>query len=176
MKLITDNCHSTESCSSLFSLNDLCSVPHHNSATLCNDIMTWLCNSCSFEITAKHFQEFARCLQLPGVCWVCKWALNKLKKVIGPNATAEVKHNIQMPVCRSPCARTHSAVLFDFTERDDEAEGRLRWEWPLEVFVPQICEGTPRATSGGTHYHWWCEDDLCQHSSLQVSQQPIYVV
>ncbi|XP_031697279.1 antimicrobial peptide NK-lysin-like [Anarrhichthys ocellatus] len=27
--------------------------------------------------------------KLPGVCWACKWALKKVKKVIGPNATAE---------------------------------------------------------------------------------------
>nr|AWT04747.1 NK-lysin [Oplegnathus fasciatus] len=27
--------------------------------------------------------------KLPGLCWACKWALNKVKKVIGPNATAE---------------------------------------------------------------------------------------
>ncbi|TNN55321.1 hypothetical protein EYF80_034453 [Liparis tanakae] len=25
----------------------------------------------------------------PGLCWVCKWSLNKVKKAIGPNATAE---------------------------------------------------------------------------------------
>lgn len=113
-----------------------------------------LCNSCSFEITATHFHEFAsRCLQLPGVCWACKWALNKLKKAIGPNATAEVKHNIRTSACASPYARTHRTALFDFTERDDEVEGRLRRDWPLEVFVPQICEGTPWAVSGGTHYH-----------------------
>ncbi|XP_047467922.1 antimicrobial peptide NK-lysin-like [Mugil cephalus] len=26
---------------------------------------------------------------IPGKCWACKWALNKVKKVVGPNATAE---------------------------------------------------------------------------------------
>lgn len=33
-------------------------------------------------------------LQLPGTCWTCKWVLNKVKKVIGPNVTAEVKLSI----------------------------------------------------------------------------------
>ncbi|XP_022052143.1 NK-lysin tandem duplicate 4 [Acanthochromis polyacanthus] len=27
--------------------------------------------------------------KLPGICWACKWALKKVKKVIGPNATAK---------------------------------------------------------------------------------------
>ncbi|XP_068436888.1 antimicrobial peptide NK-lysin-like [Clinocottus analis] len=27
--------------------------------------------------------------KLPSMCWACKWALKKVKKVIGPNATAE---------------------------------------------------------------------------------------
>ncbi|XP_030299163.1 antimicrobial peptide NK-lysin-like [Sparus aurata] len=27
--------------------------------------------------------------KIPGICWACKWALNKVKKVIGPNATTE---------------------------------------------------------------------------------------
>ncbi|XP_022606786.1 antimicrobial peptide NK-lysin-like [Seriola dumerili] len=26
---------------------------------------------------------------VPGVCWVCEWALNKVKKDIGPNTTSE---------------------------------------------------------------------------------------
>lgn len=27
--------------------------------------------------------------KLPGICWACKWALDKVKKIMGPNATAQ---------------------------------------------------------------------------------------
>ncbi|KAK2891856.1 NK-lysin tandem duplicate 4 [Channa argus] len=27
--------------------------------------------------------------KIPGMCWACKWAMNKVKKIIGKNATAE---------------------------------------------------------------------------------------
>nr|WMX21241.1 NK-lysin [Nibea albiflora] len=27
--------------------------------------------------------------KIPGLCWACKWSLNKVKRVIGPNTTAE---------------------------------------------------------------------------------------
>ncbi|XP_070776561.1 NK-lysin tandem duplicate 4 [Enoplosus armatus] len=37
--------------------------------------------------------------KLPGVCWACKWALNKVKKTIGPNATAESLTSKLMSVC-----------------------------------------------------------------------------
>nr|ARS25035.1 NK-lysin [Lateolabrax japonicus] len=37
--------------------------------------------------------------RLPGICWGCKWALNKLKKSIGPNATAEKLTSKLKSVC-----------------------------------------------------------------------------
>ncbi|XP_076605126.1 antimicrobial peptide NK-lysin-like [Chaetodon auriga] len=37
--------------------------------------------------------------RLPGVCWACKWALNKVKKVMGPNATAESVTSKLKSVC-----------------------------------------------------------------------------
>nr|QGR15361.1 NK-lysin [Trachinotus ovatus] len=36
---------------------------------------------------------------LPGICWACKWALNKVKKVIGSNATAESVKSKLSSIC-----------------------------------------------------------------------------
>uniref|UniRef100_A0A3B4GUN2 Saposin B-type domain-containing protein n=1 Tax=Pundamilia nyererei TaxID=303518 RepID=A0A3B4GUN2_9CICH len=38
-------------------------------------------------------------LQLPGKCWACKWILNKVKKLAGPNATAESLKSKLLSVC-----------------------------------------------------------------------------
>ncbi|XP_037342601.2 antimicrobial peptide NK-lysin-like [Pungitius pungitius] len=38
--------------------------------------------------------------KLPGVCWACKWALNKVKKIIGRNATAESLTTKLKSVCK----------------------------------------------------------------------------
>ncbi|KAM3594433.1 uncharacterized protein V6R79_007707 [Siganus canaliculatus] len=38
--------------------------------------------------------------RLPGMCWACKWALNKVKKVIGQNATAEKVSSKLSSVCK----------------------------------------------------------------------------
>uniref|UniRef100_A0A3B4A8D8 Saposin B-type domain-containing protein n=1 Tax=Periophthalmus magnuspinnatus TaxID=409849 RepID=A0A3B4A8D8_9GOBI len=38
-------------------------------------------------------------LMLPGVCWACKWALNKIKKKMGNNATAEVIKSKLLSIC-----------------------------------------------------------------------------
>ncbi|XP_062296358.1 NK-lysin tandem duplicate 4 isoform X2 [Scomber scombrus] len=37
--------------------------------------------------------------QLPGVCWACKWALNKVKKTAGNNATVEKFKSKLLSVC-----------------------------------------------------------------------------
>lgn len=38
----------------------------------------------------------SHCVQLPGVCWACKWALRKVKKALtSNNLTAEVKYGWQ---------------------------------------------------------------------------------
>ncbi|XP_076733678.1 antimicrobial peptide NK-lysin-like [Maylandia zebra] len=36
---------------------------------------------------------------LPGKCWACKWILNKVKKLAGPNATAESLKSKLLSVC-----------------------------------------------------------------------------
>ncbi|KAE8289983.1 hypothetical protein D5F01_LYC11695 [Larimichthys crocea] len=37
--------------------------------------------------------------KLPGLCWVCKWSLNKVKKLLGRNTTAELVKEKLMRVC-----------------------------------------------------------------------------
>ncbi|XP_030574489.1 antimicrobial peptide NK-lysin-like [Archocentrus centrarchus] len=36
---------------------------------------------------------------LPGKCWACKWILNKVKKLAGPNATAESLSSKLSSIC-----------------------------------------------------------------------------
>lgn len=58
------------------------------------------------------------------------------------------------------------------TEPGVEVEVRLQTNWPPKTSVQQICEDAPRRISWGAHDDWWCEDDLCQYWSLQVSYRP----
>uniref|UniRef100_A0A3P9BA80 Saposin B-type domain-containing protein n=1 Tax=Maylandia zebra TaxID=106582 RepID=A0A3P9BA80_9CICH len=37
--------------------------------------------------------------ELPGKCWACKWILNKVKKLAGPNATAESLKSKLLSIC-----------------------------------------------------------------------------
>ncbi|CAB1432485.1 unnamed protein product [Pleuronectes platessa] len=37
--------------------------------------------------------------KIPGACWACKWALGKVKRVIGPNATAEMVKSHLNSIC-----------------------------------------------------------------------------
>uniref|UniRef100_A0A4W6F1R9 Saposin B-type domain-containing protein n=1 Tax=Lates calcarifer TaxID=8187 RepID=A0A4W6F1R9_LATCA len=54
--------------------------------------------------------------KIPGLCWACKWALNKVKKVLGPNATSEVK---QSSACHK-FVKTHLGELIEeLTTSDD---------------------------------------------------------
>uniref|UniRef100_A0A3Q3LEW4 Saposin B-type domain-containing protein n=1 Tax=Labrus bergylta TaxID=56723 RepID=A0A3Q3LEW4_9LABR len=57
----------------------------------------------------------------PGICWACKWTLNKVKKALGHNATAEVKKNLLScceeigflkPLCRH-FVKKHLGVLIE---------------------------------------------------------------
>ncbi|KAK2825982.1 hypothetical protein Q5P01_020196 [Channa striata] len=67
--------------------------------------------------------------KIPGVCWACKWALNKVKKVLGKNATAESIKGKLMSVCneigllKSMCRKfvnTHLGELVEeLTTTDD---------------------------------------------------------
>ncbi|KAG7224183.1 hypothetical protein INR49_019918 [Caranx melampygus] len=56
----------------------------------------WTVNGRRFEVAIddKEQEELDISVQvgkLPGACWACKWALNKVKKTLSSNASAEVK-------------------------------------------------------------------------------------
>ncbi|XP_068194807.1 antimicrobial peptide NK-lysin-like [Antennarius striatus] len=59
---------------------------------------------------------------LPGVCWTCKWALNNVKKSIGPNATAQIISSKLKSVCdkigflKSLCRKFVSGHLSELIE------------------------------------------------------------
>ncbi|KAM6968614.1 antimicrobial peptide NK-lysin-like [Tautogolabrus adspersus] len=68
-------------------------------------------------------------LQLPGVCWACKWTLKKVKNALGPNATAEsVKSKLLSccdqigllkTVCRSFVKKHLGELIEELTTTDD---------------------------------------------------------
>ncbi|KAM4542834.1 NK-lysin tandem duplicate 4 [Odontesthes bonariensis] len=39
--------------------------------------------------------------KLPGICWACKWALNKVKKIAGRNPTKETLKSKLLNICNS---------------------------------------------------------------------------
>jgi len=68
--------------------------------------------------------------QLPGLCWACKWALNKVKKIAGKNATAEVKCPIRLSTLNHIRKQEHlgrsSSVIFTFAESEIKPVKRLQ--------------------------------------------------
>ncbi|KAI9515848.1 hypothetical protein NQZ68_020376 [Dissostichus eleginoides] len=60
--------------------------------------------------------------KLPGVCWACKWALNKVKKAVGRNATVEKLKSKLTAVCneigllKSLCRKFVKSRLSDLIE------------------------------------------------------------
>ncbi|XP_049918789.1 uncharacterized protein LOC126401505 [Epinephelus moara] len=82
------------------------------------------------EVSLKDGEEVSvKAGKLPGVCWACKWALNKVKKAIGPNATAEKLTTKLKSICdqigllKALCrkfVKTHLAELIEeLTTTDD---------------------------------------------------------
>uniref|UniRef100_A0A667WXD8 NK-lysin tandem duplicate 4 n=1 Tax=Myripristis murdjan TaxID=586833 RepID=A0A667WXD8_9TELE len=66
--------------------------------------------------------------KLPGICWACKWALNKVKKAAGNNATAEVKIIILLlcdqigflkSLCRKFVKKNLSVLIEELSTTDD---------------------------------------------------------
>uniref|UniRef100_A0A3B5BEX1 Antimicrobial peptide NK-lysin-like n=1 Tax=Stegastes partitus TaxID=144197 RepID=A0A3B5BEX1_9TELE len=66
--------------------------------------------------------------KLPGICWACKWALNKVKKLAGSNSTVEVRPKLnsvcdQIGLLKSLCrkfVKTHLGELVEeLTTTDD---------------------------------------------------------
>ncbi|KAM7403166.1 hypothetical protein PAMA_003881 [Pampus argenteus] len=67
--------------------------------------------------------------KLPGVCWACKWALEKVKKAVGSNATVEKIKSKLLNVCnqigllKRLCSkfvhRSLSLLIEELTTTDD---------------------------------------------------------
>ncbi|KAM4626006.1 antimicrobial peptide NK-lysin-like [Polymixia lowei] len=67
--------------------------------------------------------------QLPGVCWACKWALNKVKKTCGRNATVqELKHGLSVVcdqmgflkfICRILMKKNLETLIEELSTSDD---------------------------------------------------------
>ncbi|XP_039993533.1 NK-lysin tandem duplicate 4 isoform X2 [Xiphias gladius] len=67
--------------------------------------------------------------KFPGLCWACKWALNKVKRVIGPNTTSEsVKAKLQVicneigllkDLCRKFVSKHLGELIEEVTTTDD---------------------------------------------------------
>ncbi|XP_034419287.1 NK-lysin tandem duplicate 4 isoform X1 [Cyclopterus lumpus] len=94
----------------------------------------WTVHGRSFEINIDDGKQAevelsVNAIKLPGLCWACKWALNKVKKSIGPNATAENLTLKFMSICKQigllkplciKFVKTHLAELVEeFTTTDD---------------------------------------------------------
>lgn len=66
----------------------------------------WVVHGRSLEVSISDEVEVdgevtVEARKLPGVCWACKWALKKVKKLAGPNATAESLTAKLTSVCNS---------------------------------------------------------------------------
>uniref|UniRef100_A0A667WXC7 NK-lysin tandem duplicate 4 n=1 Tax=Myripristis murdjan TaxID=586833 RepID=A0A667WXC7_9TELE len=62
--------------------------------------------------------------KLPGICWACKWALNKVKKAAGNNATAEVSKvcdqiGFLKSLCRKFVKKNLSVLIEELSTTDD---------------------------------------------------------
>uniref|UniRef100_A0A3Q3JSX1 Saposin B-type domain-containing protein n=1 Tax=Monopterus albus TaxID=43700 RepID=A0A3Q3JSX1_MONAL len=60
----------------------------------------------------------------PGLCWACKWALNKVKAVIGPNTTTELKSicdqiGLLKSMCRKFVTKHLQELIEELTTTDD---------------------------------------------------------
>ncbi|XP_037602625.1 NK-lysin tandem duplicate 4 [Sebastes umbrosus] len=87
----------------------------------------WTVYGRSFEISIDDQEQVevdisVNAGKLPGVCWACKWALNKVKKAVGNNATVEKLKSKLMSVCdqigllKSLCRKFVKAHLSELIE------------------------------------------------------------
>ncbi|XP_068607997.1 NK-lysin tandem duplicate 4 [Brachionichthys hirsutus] len=69
-----------------------------------------------------HVETSVEAGMLPGVCWACKWAINKVKKSIGANGTAATISSKLKSVCdqigflKSMCRKFVSGHLAELIE------------------------------------------------------------
>ncbi|CAJ1073491.1 NK-lysin tandem duplicate 4 [Xyrichtys novacula] len=59
----------------------------------------WTVHGASLEIKIDDEEPVEVDMSLPGACWACKWALNKVKKAVGSNATVEVIKSKLLKCC-----------------------------------------------------------------------------
>ncbi|XP_040917379.1 NK-lysin tandem duplicate 4 [Toxotes jaculatrix] len=94
----------------------------------------WTVHGRTFEITIDDQEQVdvdvsVEAGKLPGLCWACKWALGKVKRIIGTNTTSEnlkSKLNIiceEMGLLKKLChkfVKSHLGVLIEeLTTTDD---------------------------------------------------------
>ncbi|XP_074548610.1 antimicrobial peptide NK-lysin-like [Halichoeres trimaculatus] len=89
----------------------------------------WTVNSENLKVAINDEEPVEVDIKLPGVCWACKWALNKVKKAIGPNATAETVKSklltccdeigIIKPLCRKFVKKHLGELIEELTTTDN---------------------------------------------------------
>ncbi|XP_061599684.1 antimicrobial peptide NK-lysin [Cololabis saira] len=92
----------------------------------------WAVNARRLEISIDDEQQVdmsAEARRPPGMCWGCKWALGKVRKMVGPNATAErVKAKLntvcdEIGLLKSACrkfVKSHlGELIVELTTTDD---------------------------------------------------------
>uniref|UniRef100_A0A3B5AUG9 Antimicrobial peptide NK-lysin-like n=1 Tax=Stegastes partitus TaxID=144197 RepID=A0A3B5AUG9_9TELE len=89
----------------------------------------WAVHGRTLEVSiSEGEQEEVLDMDLPGICWACKWALNKVKKLAGSNSTVEVRPKLnsvcdQIGLLKSLCrkfVKTHLGELVEeLTTTDD---------------------------------------------------------
>ncbi|CAL1575201.1 unnamed protein product [Knipowitschia caucasica] len=74
-------------------------------------------------------KELLALAKIPGVCWACKWAMNKVKKMVGKNASKEDFKAKLLSVCdqigliKSLCRKfvnKHLGVLIEELSTNDD--------------------------------------------------------
>ncbi|XP_006798625.2 antimicrobial peptide NK-lysin-like [Neolamprologus brichardi] len=53
----------------------------------------------TLEVSIDDEEDVEVSMGLPGKCWACKWIVNKVKKLAGPNPTAESLKSKLLSVC-----------------------------------------------------------------------------
>ncbi|XP_040056455.2 antimicrobial peptide NK-lysin [Gasterosteus aculeatus] len=93
----------------------------------------WAVHGRSFEVNIDDQKqvevEISVNGKLPGLCWACEWALKKVKKAIGRNATAESvttklksicrELGLLKPLCKRFVTKHLGELIEEFTTTDD---------------------------------------------------------
>ncbi|CAI5696379.1 uncharacterized protein LOC112841639 [Oreochromis niloticus] len=103
--------------------------------------LIFLCLVATFSVRAVHGRtlevsiddeedvDMEVLMGLPGKCWACEWILNKVKKLAGPNPTAESLKSKLLSVCdgigllKSLCRKFVKAHLGELIEELTTTDG-----------------------------------------------------